>query len=65
MPARPLSDVKAAIEEQLKRPMDSVFASIEEKALAAASVGQVHRGRLRDGTAVAVKVQVRRRTPVS
>jgi predicted unusual protein kinase regulating ubiquinone biosynthesis (AarF/ABC1/UbiB family) len=57
MPARPLKDVKEAIEAELKRPISEVFASLEEKALAAASVGQVHRGKLKDGTTVAVKVQ--------
>lgn len=36
---------------------DEVFASFEREAFAAASIGQVHRARLRDGRAVAVKVQ--------
>lgn len=35
----------------------SSFAEIEEEPRAAASIGQVHRARLRDGTKVAVKIQ--------
>jgi hypothetical protein len=37
--------------------VDEVFESIEAEAFAAASIGQVHRGVLRDGREVAVKVQ--------
>jgi aarF domain-containing kinase len=36
---------------------EKTFASFETRALAAASLGQVHRGRLESGSAVAVKVQ--------
>ncbi|HXV75400.1 MAG TPA: AarF/ABC1/UbiB kinase family protein [Candidatus Polarisedimenticolaceae bacterium] len=36
---------------------DQLFESIEPEAFAAASIGQVHRGRLRDGRRVAVKIQ--------
>ena len=36
---------------------DEVFESIEAEAFAAASIGQVHRGVLRDGREVAVKIQ--------
>jgi predicted unusual protein kinase regulating ubiquinone biosynthesis (AarF/ABC1/UbiB family) len=36
---------------------DEVFASIEPEAFAAASIGQVHKGRLKDGREVAVKIQ--------
>lgn len=35
------------------------MASLEEVPFAAASIGQVHQGMLRDGTEVAVKIQVR------
>ena len=34
-----------------------MFAEIEPEAFAAASIGQVHRATLHDGTRVAVKVQ--------
>ncbi|MFV2089415.1 MAG: ABC1 kinase family protein [Pseudomonadales bacterium] len=36
---------------------DSLFESLEPQAIAAASIGQVYRGRLRDGREVAVKIQ--------
>ena len=36
---------------------DAQFQSLDETAIAAASIGQVYRGRLRDGREVAVKVQ--------
>lgn len=38
-------------------PPHKVFRSFEREPFAAASIGQVHRARLRDGTPVAVKVQ--------
>ena len=34
-----------------------IFSKIDEKPLASASIGQVHRAWLKDGTAVVVKVQ--------
>ena len=36
---------------------DDIFESMEAEAFAAASIGQVHRARLRDGRDVAVKIQ--------
>jgi len=36
---------------------DDLFSYLEPEAFAAASIGQVHRGRLRDGRQVAVKIQ--------
>jgi predicted unusual protein kinase regulating ubiquinone biosynthesis (AarF/ABC1/UbiB family) len=40
-----------------KQRMGELFAELELEAFAAASIGQVHRGRLRDGRRVAVKIQ--------
>lgn len=57
VPPFPMSDVRAIIEEELKVPLEEVFREFEEKPLAAASIGQVHRARLRTGEAVAVKVR--------
>ena len=48
---------RARIEAELGRPVDEVFSELDEEPIAAASVAQVHRGRLRaTGVEVAVKV---------
>jgi len=44
------------IEKELGRPIDDVFTDFERAPIAAASVAQVHRAHLKDGTEVAVKV---------
>jgi hypothetical protein len=49
--------VAAVIESELGRPPEEVFAEFSLEPIAAASIGQVHAGRLHDGTEVAVKVQ--------
>ncbi|MCB9688566.1 MAG: phosphotransferase [Alphaproteobacteria bacterium] len=53
----PYEPIREVIEGDLHAPVTEVFASIEERALASASIGQVHRVVLRDGTAAVVKVQ--------
>jgi predicted unusual protein kinase regulating ubiquinone biosynthesis (AarF/ABC1/UbiB family) len=48
------------MEQELRRELenfDDLFASVDAEAFAAASIGQVHRGVLRDGREVAVKIQ--------
>ena len=55
VPAFPTAEVRRRIESELKQPLDSVFESFESEALAAASLGQVHRARYR-GQDVIVKV---------
>jgi predicted unusual protein kinase regulating ubiquinone biosynthesis (AarF/ABC1/UbiB family) len=42
---------------ELDRDIDEVFSEFDETAFAAASLGQVHRARLRSGERVAVKIQ--------
>ena len=48
---------KQVIEEEFGKPVDKVFATFEEEAVASASIGQVHRATLPTGEEVAVKVQ--------
>ena len=57
--AQPVSfrAIAKVIEADLGRKVGDIFADIDETPVAAASIGQVHRGRLRDGRHVAVKVQ--------
>jgi ubiquinone biosynthesis protein len=53
----PWPQVRDVLTAELGRPVDDVFAWVEEAPLAAASVAQVHAARLPDGTDVVVKVQ--------
>jgi ubiquinone biosynthesis protein len=48
--------VRATVEADLGKPLHHVFSEFDEKPVAAASVAQVHRARLKDGREVAVKV---------
>jgi ubiquinone biosynthesis protein len=51
------SKIKAVIEEDLGKPIHEVFSELDETPVAAASVAQVHRARLKNGNQeVAVKV---------
>jgi predicted unusual protein kinase regulating ubiquinone biosynthesis (AarF/ABC1/UbiB family) len=54
---RPFAEIAPVIERALRRPVSEAFARIDPAPVAAASIGQVHRGLLEDGTPVAVKVQ--------
>ncbi len=56
LPALPFPVIKAAIERGLARPVEEVFASIEETPVGAASIAQVHRAITTDGVTVAIKV---------
>lgn len=49
--------VEAVVVEEFGATPDELFAEFEREPSAAASIGQVHRARLRNGQAVAVKVQ--------
>ena len=49
-------DIKKVIEAELKRPLADIFSKFTAESTAAASVAQVHTGRLSTGDKVAVKV---------
>ena len=51
------SELTRIIAEEFGKPAEEVFEYLEEAPLASASIGQVHRARLKEGEEVAVKVQ--------
>ncbi|HLF16113.1 MAG TPA: AarF/UbiB family protein [Candidatus Thermoplasmatota archaeon] len=53
----PFPEVRRVVREDLGREVEELFATFEPQAIASASIGQVHRATLKDGTRVAVKVQ--------
>ena len=52
-----IATVRAQIEKYLGKPVDELYASFDEKPLGSASIAQVHKATLSDGTVVAVKVR--------
>jgi predicted unusual protein kinase regulating ubiquinone biosynthesis (AarF/ABC1/UbiB family) len=56
-PAMSWEKVQGVLEGEWETPVSEVLSDISHEALAAASIGQVHRGVLRDGRQVAIKVQ--------
>jgi predicted unusual protein kinase regulating ubiquinone biosynthesis (AarF/ABC1/UbiB family) len=57
VPPRSIESLQPLLREELGRPIEDVFAELDAKPIASASLAQVHRARLHDGREVAVKIQ--------
>ena len=57
VPALPMDALREQLREDLGGEPEAVFAHFDPEPLAAASIAQVHRARLQDGTEVVVKVR--------
>jgi ubiquinone biosynthesis protein len=57
VPAVPAEQIQGYIQQHMDRPVKEVFVEIDYGAIAAGSIGQTHRAVLKNGQAVAVKVQ--------
>ncbi len=57
VPAMGFDDVRQVVESELGMPLEEVFAEFDPIPLGSASIAQVHRARLRDGSEVAIKLQ--------
>lgn len=55
--ADPAEKVLETIQRELGKPVEELFAEFDTTAVASASIGQVHRAKLHDGSQVVVKVQ--------
>lgn len=56
-PPTPYADIRQQLTEDLGAPPEEIFAAFDPEPLAAASIAQVYRARLKDGSAVVVKVR--------
>ncbi|MXP47542.1 2-polyprenylphenol 6-hydroxylase [Altererythrobacter luteolus] len=56
LPPVPFAEIKQVIESSFGQPAETLFSSIEETPIGAASIAQVHRAVTTDGKTVAVKV---------
>ncbi len=57
VPPFPVEQAREEIVAEFGKPAERLYAFFDEKPLAAASIGQVHRARLPDGREVVVKIQ--------
>lgn len=56
-PSVPYEQIEPQLTEDLGRPPEEIFAWVDTQPLAAASLAQVHRARLQDGTEVVLKIR--------
>ena len=56
VPPAPFAEIALRVSQELG-PLKEVFSSFDEKPIASASLGQVHRACLRDGDCIVIKVQ--------
>jgi ubiquinone biosynthesis protein len=56
VPAFPADEARRMVEQAFGAPVDALFASFDDKPLAAASVAQIHPARMQDGRDVVVKI---------
>ncbi|MCD4800954.1 MAG: AarF/ABC1/UbiB kinase family protein [Methanococcoides sp.] len=57
VPPFSFDEVERVVEEEFGKKIEEIFLSFDSSSIAAASIGQVHRAKLLDGTEVVVKVQ--------
>ncbi len=55
--AVPWDQIEPLIERELGAPLDTVFTCVEQQPVGSASLAQVHRGTLLDGSEVVIKIQ--------
>lgn len=56
-PSIPFSTVRKVLEDELGDRLESLLFDIQEEPFASASIGQVHRARMKDGRPIVLKVQ--------
>ena len=57
VPPFPFGEARRIIEEEIGATLEEAFAEVDPEPLAAASIAQVHRARLHDGSRVVLKIQ--------
>ena len=57
VPPFPTSEARKIIEQEIGKSIETVFETFEDKPFASASIAQVHKARLKDGTSVVLKVR--------